>query len=80
MIELVHYSAVMSICYSVFCRARRMDENTCARLKLQNGLLLVLSLLSLPIFGLGAGDAIQGLAICLYLGIDAPRWRNGPPV
>jgi len=78
--DLIHYSAVMSIAWSVFCRARRMTPDTPVRLKLQHGLVLVLSLLSLPIFGLQsyAGELLA-LALCAYLWIDARRWRNEVP-
>lgn len=81
MSELLHYSAVLSIAWSVFCRARRMDQGTPARLKLQHGLVLVLSLLSLPVFGLQeyAGELL-GFALCAYLWIDARRWREGVPI
>ena len=79
--DLIHYSAVMSIAWSVFCRARRMDQATPGRLKLQHGLVLVLSLLSLPIFGLQAyAGELLALALCAYLWIDARRWRNEVPV
>ncbi len=78
--DLIHYSAVMSIAWSVFCRARRMDEATPGRLKLQHGLALVLSLMSLPIFGIKefAGELLA-LALCAYLWFDARRWRDGVP-
>lgn len=79
--DLIHYSAVMSIAWSVFCRAKRMDESTPARLKLQHGLVLVLSLLSLPISGLQAfAGELLALALCAYLWIDARRWRNEVPM
>ena len=80
MMELVHYSAVASICWSVFCRARRMDQSSPAWLKFQNGLVLVLSLLSLPIFGLQQfSGGLLGAALCSYLVIDARHWRDGVP-
>ena len=79
MIEMIHYSAVASIFWSVFCRARRMDQSTSTRLKVQNGLVLVLSLLSLPVFGLQSAGGLLGSALCAYLLIDAPRWRDGVP-
>lgn len=80
MTDLIHLSAVAGICWSVFCRARRMDENTPARLKVQHGLVLVLSLLSLPLFGMEAyASEFLGAALCSYLWIDARRWRHGAP-
>lgn len=79
--DLIHYSAVMSIAWAVFCRARRMDEATPGRLKLQHGLVLVLSLLSLPVFGLQAyAGELLALALCAYLWIDARRWRHEVPI
>lgn len=79
--ELIHYSAVMSIAWSVFCRARRMNEATPGRLKLQHGLVLVLSLLSLPISGLQAyAGELLALALGAYLWIDARRWRHEVPI
>lgn len=79
--HLINLSIVSSVCWSVFCRARRMDASTPRRLKVQHGLVLVLSLLSLPLFGFGAwGDQLLGLALCVYLWIDARRWRSGPPL
>ena len=40
--HLINLSIVSSVCWSVFCRARRMDANTPRRLKVQHGLVLVL--------------------------------------
>lgn len=79
--DLIHYSAVMSIAWSVFCRARLMDEATPGRLKIQHGLVLILSLLSLPVSGLQAyAGEMLALALCAYLWIDARRWPNEVPV
>ena len=82
MMEMIHYSAVASIFWSVFCRARRMNESTASHLKLQYGIVLVLSLLSLPAFGVSEyAGTLLGLALCAYLIIDSRRWRgDGVPV
>lgn len=79
--HLINLSIVSSICWSVFCRARRMDASTPRRLKVQHGLVLVLSLLSLPPFGLHAYEGeLLGAALCVYLWIDARRWHHGAPL
>lgn len=79
MIEMIHHAAVASIFWCIFCRARRMDADTPARVKFQNGVVLLLSLLSLPLFGLQSSGGLLGSALCVYLLIDARRWRDGVP-
>lgn len=77
MIELTHYFAVAFVSWSVFCRARRMDASTPGRMKIQNGAVMLLALASLPVFGLDATPALLGLALTIYLLIDAIKWPPG---
>lgn len=80
MMSMLYYALVASIVWSVFCRARKMDHTTCARLKLQHGAVMVLSLASLPIFGIHEyASELLAAALALYLWGDAQRWKRGPP-
>lgn len=73
LIELVHYSAVASIFWSMFCRARKMNRRTPGLIKLQHQVVLVTAFLSLFF------APLIGVAFCAYLAVDSIRWRYGVP-
>lgn len=76
----VHYLIVIGIFFATICRARHMDGDTRTMLKVQYGLLLSGSVLSLPIYGLGeTGQVLLCICVLLYLWLDARRWKRGVP-
>lgn len=81
MSDLIHYGLVAGIWWSIFCRARKMHPDTPTRLKLQNGIVLLLSGASMPLFGF-SDWAAQLLAAAMfgYLVVDSRRWASGIPI
>lgn len=75
----LYYLVVGAVCWSVFCRARMMTCATPAAIKLQHAAVLILTVVSLPSFGLNAEAELLGSALMLYLWADARRWKFGPP-
>lgn len=54
-----------------------MDSTTPRRLKVQNGAVMLLAIMSLPVFRLDATPALLGLALGVYLLFDAVKWPPG---
>ena len=76
----IHYVLVALIFWSVFCRARHMNPSTPARYKVQHGAVLLLAVISTPLFGFERfAPQLLGGAICIYLWIDAIDWRGSQP-
>jgi hypothetical protein len=73
LVEIVHYSAVASIFWSIFCRARKMNKRTPGLIKLQHQVVLVAAFLSLFFMPL------IGVAFCVFLAVDSIRWKYGVP-
>ena len=72
MLNFIHYFAVFSIVLSIFTQARKMNHQTPVVSKVKNGIFLILSLLSLSVFGLREyACVILALAIGVYLWIDS---------
>jgi hypothetical protein len=78
----LHYLCIAGVFWSVLCRAARMDPATDPLIKLQHAALLLLTLSSAPTLvqqlGLPPGwpPVALGLAVCIYLAIDARRWAS----
>ena len=72
MLNFIHYFAVLAIVLSIFTQARKMNPQTPVVSKVKNGIFLILSLLSLSVFGLREyACVILALAIGVYLWIDS---------
>lgn len=76
MSESLHYFLVAAITFAVFCRARKMGPCTPAWVKVQNGLSMILAMLSLPAYRLESAPALLSLALFVYIAFDAVKWTR----
>lgn len=77
----VHYLLVLGIFWGVLCRAKAMAPDTHAAIKVQYGSLMLAAVAGLPIFGFSDyASHFMAAALCLYLLVDAQKWRGAPPV
>ncbi len=76
----LHHIVVAFICWSVFCRARLMTKDTHPKVKFQYGALMLSAIAGLPIFGIEEwAPQLLGAGMCIYLVLDAEKWRRQPP-
>ena len=68
MIEVLHYLAVLGVALYIGRCAWLMTPETPRIVKCQHGAVLLLAVVSLPVFGVGKADAaLLALALCGYV-------------